>query len=146
MNGAPHMHPLQFFGPLSILVALVRDYLNGFLMQYGCSWDFMVILPFPYCRAAWRRVGYTFEKHSYTSLIKSNVIMGEGLFLEFLESVPRNTSCRNSEDGGQGRRAAMSILHPCSRVLGSTRNRGFPTFPAHASELLLSQHISASLL
>jgi len=55
VKGAPHMHPLQFCGPLSILLAPVKDRLFTWipdviwlLLGFRC-------VSFPHCSAAWRQ-------------------------------------------------------------------------------------------
>ena len=79
-------------------------------------------------------VGSVSAKHSYISPIENSVIVGAGLSLEFLESVPKITFYRCSEDRGQGRRA---VLHPwqqaaCGWGLGEHPQLGLPCRPPPA--------------
>ena len=97
------MHPLQFYGPLRILLAPVKDHLFTWIpdviwlfLRFPCDSSFS---PLQRCLEAgegW--VGSVSANHSYISPIKSNVIMGAGLSLEFLESVPKIAFYRSSED------------------------------------------------
>lgn len=116
------MHPACFFGSLSILLAPVKDRLFTWLpdviwlfLRFHCGYSF------PHCSAAWEGwVGSVSAKHFYISPIKSNVIVGAGLSLEFLQSVPKIIFCRSSEDQGQGRRAGDGLC--C--ILGSRLPHG----------------------
>lgn len=100
-----------------------------------------MVIPFPHCSAAWEGwVGSVSARHFYISPIKSNVIVGADLSLEFLQSVPKIIFCRNGEDQGQGREGwRWAVLHPwqqaapwfTARCWGSTHNRAsLPSLPA----------------
>lgn len=129
------MHALQFLGPLSILLAPVKDRLFTWIpdvvrlfLRFHCDSSFS---PLHCCLEAvegW--VGCVLAKHSYISPIKSNVTMGAGLSLE---SVPKIAFYRNSGDRGLGMGDAASLAAGCpvarGWVLGEHPQPGLPYLP-----------------